>query len=455
MAKITKRFVDSLKRPTSSRDVFHWDDALKGFGIRIKASGTASYLVQYRTRSGATRRLTIGKVGVETPDEARNSAKQALDLVENGEDPSADRKAQREAKTFDDLVDVYMESDAWKKRTPSAMLIDQGRIDRHLRPLLGKRTVAEISRRDMEKVFRDIRDGRTAMDAPSGKKHGRIRVTGGEGTARRTLGLASAVFSFAVKEELILANPCHGIEKGRDGMRDAIVEDAEAYSRLFKALDDPAISQPAADAIRLIALTGARRGEITGLRWANVDLANGRLVFQPTQHKTGRATGKPKVIPLPTKAQEILAALPAGKADEFVIRSAKIGAQIDLKKVWTRVRASAGLPADLTIHGLRHAIASHLAMAGASAPTIQAAMGHANIKMSVRYVHFAEGRKNELAERAASVATAGLAAPRREKSAEVINLWPGAASSAAAAPRSASRTRRCQSCSPRSRRARG
>ena len=368
MAKITKRFVDSLKRPTGSSDVFHWDDALKGFGIRLKPSGVASYLVQYRTRSGATRRLTLGKVGVKTPDEARTSAKQALDLVENGADPSTERKAQRHAKTFNDLVEAYFQSDAWTRKSPSARLIDQGRIDRHLRPLLGKRPVAEISRRDMEKVFRDIRDGRTAMDAPSGKKHGRIRVTGGEGTARRTLGLAGALFTFAVKEELTPANPCHGIEKGRDGIREAIVEDAAAYGRLFSALDDPAISRPAADAIRLIALTGARRGEITGLRWGNVDLGNGRLVFQPAQHKTGRATGKPKFIALPSKAQEILAALPQGKPDELVIRSAKNGSPIDLKKVWARVRANAGLPTDLTIHGLRHAIASHLAMARCLGP---------------------------------------------------------------------------------------
>ena len=207
MAKITKRFVDSLKRPSGSGDVFHWNDALKGFGIRFKPSGVASYLVQYRTRSGATRRLTLGKVGVKTPDEARTSAKQALDLVENGADPSTERKAQRHAKTFNDLVEAYLQSDAWTRKSPSARLIDQGRVDRHLRPLLGRRPVAEISRRDMEKVFRDIRDGRTAsLDAPSGKKRGRIRVRGGEGTAAVTLGLAGALFTFAVKEELTPAN---------------------------------------------------------------------------------------------------------------------------------------------------------------------------------------------------------------------------------------------------------
>lgn len=272
MAKITKRFVDTLKPPASG-ETFIWDDVLTGFGIRAKASAVASYLVQYRTRSGATRRMVIGKVGVQTPDEARTSAKRALALAEAGKDPSAERRAERHAPSFDDLVEKYLRSDAWAKKSPSTRMVDQGRIDRHLRPLLGRHPVAEISRRDMEAAFRDIRDGKTAVDCPSGKKHGRIRVTGGEGTARRSLGLAGALFSFAVKEEMIAANPCHGIEKGRDGMRETIVEDADGYARLFRALDDdPAVPAPAADAIRLIAVTGARRGEIVGLRWSNVEL---------------------------------------------------------------------------------------------------------------------------------------------------------------------------------------
>ena len=302
--------------------------------------------------------------------------------------------------------------------------MDVGRIDRHLRPLLGKQAITGITRQDMEKAFRGIKDGRTAADMPSGKKHGRIRATGGEGTARRALGLAGAMFSFAIKEGWLASNPCHGIEKGRDGQRDAILEDKDAYEALFRALAElehtREIPCMAADALRLIALTGARRGEIVGLRWSNVDLGNGRLIFQAAQHKTGRATGKPKIVPLPSKAMELLSCLSPGEPDELVIRSAKDGARIELKKVWARVRAAAGLPAGLTIHGLRHSIASHLAMNGASGPEIQAAMGHADIKTSIRYVHFAEGRRNELAERAASVATAGLAASREGEAGEVV-----------------------------------
>jgi integrase len=420
MVRITKRFVDRLKPSDQHRDVFYWDDDRKGFGLRCKASGVASYLIQYRNKAGATRRFAFARVGTITPEQARAKATRELAAVADGKDPSAERKKARGAKTFSDLVVSYQSSDGWLRKSLSGRTVDEGRIKRHLLPLLGKRPLEEITRREMQKVFRDIRDGRTATDQPSGKKRGRIRVTGGEGTARRTMGLASAIFSFATKEELIGSNPCQGVVKGRDGTRDTILENAEAYVRLFRALDDPMVPKGAADALRLIALTGARRGEIVGLVWKSVDLRNSRLVLQKHQHKAGHVTGKDKTIMLPSMAQELLAALKAGEPDELVIQSSKKGAKIDLKKIWTKVRASAGLPPDLTIHGLRHTIASHLAMGGASGPQIQAAMGHANIKTSSRYIHFSANRRNELAERAASLATAGLAASRGEPQGVVV-----------------------------------
>jgi integrase len=135
-----------------------------------------------------------------------------------------------------------------------------------------------------------------------------------------------------------------------------------------------------------------------------------RIVLAPHEHKAGRRSGKPKVIALPAAAVAILAATIAGgiAPDEHVFKSAKKGATISLRKPWLKVRERAGLPQSLTIHGLRHSIGSHLAMTGASGPEIQAALGHANIATSIRYIHFAEGRRNALAERAATLAVAGL-----------------------------------------------
>ena len=82
MPKLTKRFVDAL-RPVK-RDTLYRDDDLSGFGLRVKPSGAMTYVVQYRNSAGRTRKLALGRVGVLTPEEARQKARKAL-----GEWPAA------------------------------------------------------------------------------------------------------------------------------------------------------------------------------------------------------------------------------------------------------------------------------------------------------------------------------------------------------------------------------
>jgi hypothetical protein len=112
MPKLSKRTVDMIRPDPTGREVFVWDTgdgALKGFGVRMMPSGIASYLVQYRTKEGRTRRLAIGKVGVLTPDEARTLAGDKLKEVTKGGDPSAERhRIRREALTIAELADIYL-----------------------------------------------------------------------------------------------------------------------------------------------------------------------------------------------------------------------------------------------------------------------------------------------------------------------------------------------------------
>src|SRR5262249_1625935 len=96
--RITKRLVDSL-RPTDS-DRFVWDDTLIGFGVRVQRTGVKSYVVKYRAGSGRgapTRRVTLGKVGTLTPEEARTLARKTLGAVAHGSDPAALKAAERRA----------------------------------------------------------------------------------------------------------------------------------------------------------------------------------------------------------------------------------------------------------------------------------------------------------------------------------------------------------------------
>ena len=127
MPKITKRLVDALRPDRSGKDVFVWDagdGALKGFGIRMKRSGAASYFVQYRNKEGRTRRLVIGKIGTLAPDEARRLAGDALQFAAKGGDPSAKRHAVRGAITVADLCELYL-ADAKSRIKASTWVLDR------------------------------------------------------------------------------------------------------------------------------------------------------------------------------------------------------------------------------------------------------------------------------------------------------------------------------------------
>jgi integrase len=205
------------------------------------------------------------------------------------------------------------------------------------------------------------------------------------------------------------------------------LEDAGEYRRLFVAIDklesEGRVRAPVADAIRLIALTGARRGEITGLRWEHVDLRRGLLTLPPKSHKTGRRTGKPRLIGLPSAAQAIISRQPAGEPGDLVFPPSAGAGPLSLAKPWRVIRAEAALPREIGLHGLRHSLASHMAMDGAEAAEIMTALGHGQLSTAQKYVHWAQDARQGLAERAAAVALAGM---RAEPDRSVVALRRGA-----------------------------
>ncbi len=405
MPKIAKRVVDAAS-PRPDRYII-WDSELSGFGLLVMPSGIKSYFYQYRTIEGRQRRATIGKHGEWTPTQARAKAEDYREAVRAGRDPLADKRALKEAPTVSEILDAYLASESFKDKAASTQRVDKGRIERHLRPLLGSRLAHLLNSEDIKRTFNAIREGKTAKDEKT-RKRGRARVTGGPGTARMAIELLRSVFNWAN----VKPNPCDGVKTGSSGTRETILEDAESYGRLFATLDrmetERRIRPPVANAIRLIALTGCRRGEAAGLLWRHVDLKQGRILLPPQSHKTGRKTGKPREIVLPAEAQKIIARQPEAGPSDFVFAPARGDGAIALSKAWRRVRKEADLPPTLGLHGLRHSIASHLAMGGAQAAEIMTAMGHRQLSTVQRYIHFAETTRHVLAERAASVAMAGM-----------------------------------------------
>src|SRR5690606_13497432 len=132
MAKLTKRTVDAaLAKPTGA-ERFVWDDELRGFGLRIKVSGAATYVVQYRTAGARQRRMALGRVGVLTPDEARGLARQALAAVAAGRDPAAERREARQkraAVTFAEVADRWVAEHANTRLKPRSLARAKGLLE--------------------------------------------------------------------------------------------------------------------------------------------------------------------------------------------------------------------------------------------------------------------------------------------------------------------------------------
>jgi Arm DNA-binding domain len=235
MPKITKRFIDALRPNPGGGDLFAWDDSLRGFGIRIKPSGSSSLLVQYRTRQGNTRRYSFGKVGTLTPEEARAKAKKLLAEVENGNDPSAQRHETREALTVAELCELYLEAARAglvmtrfrKPKRNSTIAIDEGRVARHIVPLIGSKVAGTLARAAVQRMADSIAAGKTAGTFKS-KARGKAIVGGGAGTAARTVELLGGIWSWAEKRGLVSGpTPARGVEKHRGEANDRFLSPGE------------------------------------------------------------------------------------------------------------------------------------------------------------------------------------------------------------------------------------
>ena len=208
MPKITKRVVDAAALEAHRYIV--WDSEIKGFGLLMMPSGVKSYFYQYRTAEGRQRRATIGKHGEWTPTQARAKAEDYREAVRGGRDPLAEKRALKVAPTVGEVLDAYLTSESFKDKASSTQAIDRGRIERHLRPLLGRRHANSLSSEDIKRALNTIRDGNTAKDVKT-RTRGRARVTGGPGTARMCINLLRAIFNWA----RVKSNPCDGIKTGK------------------------------------------------------------------------------------------------------------------------------------------------------------------------------------------------------------------------------------------------
>ena len=385
--KLTKRLIDQIS-PDPTRDLYLWDEELGGFGLRLKPSGVRSFILQYRNSRGATRRLTLGKFGVLTPDEARRIAKAKLGEVAKGGDPAEERSQNRKMMTISQLCIAYlMAADkglilgkAGRPKKASTLYVDRGRIARHILPLLGSKTVNKLETPDIVCFMRDVAMGKTATDINPGHR-GRVIVKGGHGTARRTVGLLGGILSFAVSEGIIPFNPARGVKRPADNRR-VIHLSRSQYRALGNALYEAernGANRTAVLGIRLLALTGCRRGEIERLQWPEIDLEGCCLRLSDTKEGNN-------VRPIGKAARELLRQALSCRVGKYVLPGRLPDQHFKgLPKAWLRILKTSDL--SLTPHGLRHAFASVASALGFTEPTIAAMIGHSSNSTTSRYIH--------------------------------------------------------------------
>ena len=382
MPKLTKRGVDAVRPDPAGREVFVWDDFLRGFGLRMMPSGAASYFVQYRTGEGRTRRLRIGKVGTLTPEEARNIARDNLVAATKGADPSAERHAAKASMTVADFCDLYL-SEAEGRIKASTLAMDRSRIERHVKPLIGRHPVRSLTPEDIEKMQLDIAAGRTARERGNGRGG---RTTGGKGVAARTVGMLGTILELARRRRLIRENPVRGVARLPEGKQRRFLnldEIAKLGAAMREAEAGGIENRTGLATIRFLLLTGLRRTEGLALPWEWVDLRSRCIRFGDT--KTG-----PQLRPIGAAAAALLASLPRAERALFVFPSDRgDGHFVGLPRVIGRLCAKAEI-SGVTIHVLRHSFAAAAAEMGFSELTISGLLGHSVPGVTARYAHVAD-----------------------------------------------------------------
>lgn len=389
MPRLTKSVVDAAKPKASQYTV--WCSDLKGFGVFIMPSGTRTYFVDYRNTHNRRRRMTIGRHGTITAEEARKLAIVTLGKVTTGEDPAEDRAVQRrKTMTVKELCDAYLEAadkglimgKSNRPKKESTLSTDRGHITNHIIPLLGSKRVSDLTKPDINRFVREVVAGRTVRTARTQKPRGKSIVKGGPGAASRSAGLLGGILAFAVSEGIIDVSPSIGVKRPADKIRTRRLSPSE-YRSLGKALEEAKAEgelHQLIDCIWLLALSGCRSGEITNLKWDEVQSNEGCLRLLDSKEGSS-------VRPAGRALLDHIKAIEREEDWPYVLTPARTG-QIfgGLPGGWMRIKKRAGFT-DVSPHTLRHSFASTAGDLGYSELTIAAMLGHSAATVTSRYIH--------------------------------------------------------------------
>ena len=367
-ARERKRLTDAAiarLRPRE-REYTVWDSRVAGLGVRVRPSGGRSYVMLRDTASGS-RRAALGPVETMGIEEARRTC-----LVRQAAGEPEREEPARAAPLLREFVEGEWKQAHFDRYKPSTRRTVWSQLRGRILPAFGAEPLDRIAPAEVRRWFDD-----SSRTAP--------------GNANHTLGLLRQIMNFAIACGHIEANPTRGIPRNRRPRLTRFLS-REEIRRLHRVLDRQTgkSARQQADIVRLLLLTGCRRGEIVRLRWSEV--RDGMLALADA--KTG-----PRTVVLNGQARRVLERQPRGESP-FVFPSPRDparprGPHLEL---WYRVRREAGIE-DVRLHDLRHTHASHAVMNGVPVPMVSRLLGHADVGMTLRYAHLGDGEVEQAAER--------------------------------------------------------
>ena len=381
---ISRRTVEAL--PVGECETVFWDHELCGFGVRVYPSGTKVYLVQTRS-GGRSRRVTIGRHGVLTAEQARRKAAQSIASIKAGDNPARAVSPPDAGPTIAEVAERYMKEHVAVRCKPSTARGCRYTLDKYLLPAFGARPLGSVGREEVAALQYQLHK------TPS--------------MANRVIDMLSRLFNMAEAWGVAPegGNPCRFVQKYKERSCERFLSDEE-FRRLGRVLDEAEaegkFSASAVAAIRLLMLTGCRRGEIVTLRWEDVDLEACEIRLRDA--KTGA-----RQVALSPAAVRVLSAISRDADNPWVVAGSKPGTRLsDLYPSWLALRARAGLE-DVRLHDLRHSFASRALALGESLSMIGKLLGHRKVQTTARYAHLAQDSVKASAARVAESLRADMA----------------------------------------------
>jgi len=404
--RLTDAVVKALPLPSAGNKI-HYDSEVKGFGCRVTATGARAFILNYRTKAGRERRITIGSFPDWGAVAARQEASRLKQLVDRGEDPLDQIETDRAAPTIADLC-ARFEADHMPKLRPGTAADYKRMIQHFILPEMKHLRVAEVTHADVDALHRKITRGRIRRTVEKEE----VELAGGGYRANRTITILGRMLNLAVRWGWRADNPARGIERNPEAKRQRYLTAAEltTLTTALKAYDD----QQAANVFRLLLLTGARRGEVLTMRWSDLDLdagvwtKPGATTKQKTEHRVPLSAAARQLLLEMRSAAESVARAPDA-VPEFVFPGRGSDHRVDVKQAWAKICKAAGIKG-ARIHDLRHTYASVLASAGLSLPIIGALLGHTQPQTTARYAHLMDDPLRAATERAAAIVTGKPAA---------------------------------------------